>query len=266
MAERKKICPRCKGTGISHTFSDGKTGASCIDCNGKGYVFNKSLKTSFKRKIALEGIETVFLWIYIPKGKDDYIHIGFHECQDYMKEYDSVPLGKIDYQNFLKDNFDVEKIVLTDEIKSRICPAYFESQFSGHKPVEGVLCSRNKKLSIDTCPLKPYQRRNCLGISYCWNAYDEANPVKLSLALTPLEYEVLCQAIYAYDIAFSEKRYAYATLRERFKLPSVDAYDAFPPGTLPTFDKNDPAYLERKEKLAQYGVNRAFALFENLIR
>ena len=64
-------------------------------------------------------------------------------------------------------------------------------------------------------------------------------------------------------MAFSEKRYAYATLRERFKLPSVDA---FPPGTLPTFDKNDPAYLERKAKLAQYGVNRAFALFEDLIR
>lgn len=244
MAERKKICPRCKGTGISNTFSDGKTGISCIDCNGKGYIFNKSLKTSFKRKIALEGIDRVFLWIYIPKGS----------------EYDSVPLGDIDYQDFLKDNFDVEKIVLTDEIKSRICPAYFESQFSGHKPVEGVLCSRNKKLSIDACPLKPYQRRNCLGISCCWNAYDEANPVKLSLALTPLEYEVLRQAIYEYDMAFSEKRYAYATLRERFKLPSVDAYDAFPSDTLPTFDKNDPAYLAKKAKIAQRGVNRAFAL------
>ena len=236
MAARKKICPRCKGTGIQNTSMDGKSGVTCIDCNGKGYVFKKYLKETFKKKIALEGIDTVQLFMFIPQ------------------ESLSVHIGYINYQNFLKENFDIKKIVLTDEIKSRICPAYFESQFSGHKPVEGVLCSRNKKLSMSACPFEDWQRLDCPVIAQCWNAY-EAEPLNLSLTLTPLEYEVLCDALcefsswknekYCAKDYSPEKYYASLSLRQRLNI-SHDPILSYL--GVPDINTRDPEYIAQREQ------------------
>lgn len=256
MAARKKICPRCKGTGISDTLAGGKSGVTCTDCDGKGYVFKKSLKESFKKKIALEGIDTVQLFMFIPQ-KNLPVHIGY-----------------IDYQNFYREKFDIKNIVLTDEIKSRICPAYFESQFSGHKPVEGVLCSRNKKLTMSACPFKDWQRLDCPAIVQCWRAY-EAEPLKVSLNLTPLEYKVLHDALYNFSLWKNEKLYAtklyspeeyYASLslRQRLDIPHDPILSQL---GIPDINERDPEYsakLEQEKMIKRIeadAVGKAFSAY-----
>lgn len=211
--ERKKICPKCDGTGIANILIDRKIGSMCPECKGKGYIFKKSSKNVFKAKKAIDGIETVHLIMTIPQ-QDEPIYAG-----------------EVDYESFYQDKLSSKNIIVSDYVKSRICPAYFEKSFHIHKKCGSVLCSHNERLSLKNCPFESWQKLDTLGISYCWDSYEkEGSEKKINISLTPSEYDFLCHALTqssVRNLAYRETLYALLSLRRKldfFPLKKVSAY------------------------------------------
>ena len=213
----KKICDRCKGTGLQRGPIWNERAISCMICDGKGFIEVTSLvngEKEFHQKKRLEGIKDVILLAY-ESLRSEYTGTSSFKVKDLhgVSQWYSVewsysgasvsPIGTISYEDFLNDNVNLQTVSLHPENKKDRCPGFvLEHMLQKGREVECLFCSGK----ATKCPLKPWQRTENLR-AYCWKSFEEAlnPPSTTSLELSEEEYKILKDSINLYLKTFLEK-------------------------------------------------------------
>ena len=275
----KKICDRCKGTGLQRGPIWNERAISCMICDGKGFIEVTSLvngEKEFHQKKRLEGIKDVILLAYESlrseytgtssfKVKDLHGVPQWYSVEWSYSEASVSPIGTISYEDFLNDNVNLQTVSLHPENKKDRCPGFvLEHMLQKGREVECLFCSGK----ATKCPLKPWQRTENLR-AYCWKSFEEAlnPPSTTSLELSEEEYRILKDIINLYSLsilkAFREKNVSidalYTFLSLKWKIcntPSEKRWeDVF--SNVDDFPMENPQVAaKRKEKEEEFSSKR----------
>ena len=189
---KKKICPTCKGTGLSNESigSNPNTRFNCPNCGGTGFILSDSSNSEdFKGKKFVDGMEYVYLRHDI---QSDNLHVPIK----------TIMLGCVPYKDFLGG-------FTTDDIKyfpdgEKICPAEYQKYGTQLKDCINLPCSCNKKISARNCPFLDFQKNKKI-VSYCWNLYNKSVEEGLKIELTKTEQELLNELLNAIYLIYDSR-------------------------------------------------------------
>ena len=149
----KKICERCKGSGLIAINSTKKTAIWCKKCSGKGYIMSDY--DPFTTRL---------------KADVDVVKIPAVAENSYFPSY--TPMIEIDYESFCKGEFNRDTLRLSQEDRKFVCPALFESfcnPDTRKKGTEDMPCYNIDFLNYFCCPFSLNEKT----ILDCWEKYDK---------------------------------------------------------------------------------------------
>lgn len=148
----KKICERCKGSGLIAINSTKKTAIRCNVCFGKGYI-TSDYDPFTTRKLA--EVKVVKIPAIYPEHSTTYI-----------------PMLEIDYSDFCNNVLNRDTLRLRQEDRKFVCPALFESfcnPDTRKKGTEDMPCYNIDFLNYLCCPFSLNEKT----ILDCWEKYDK---------------------------------------------------------------------------------------------